>query len=183
MKITERQLKQIIKEELGRVLEQEADPRLIQWNREQLGHVRGSRADEFLQAVNNISSLFKEMDDTVSSGLGWNDTLDTPEDHEQGERDEENWNHGLDNIEVSPAYRQAVESLVGMKVTFKPGIYEPGPYPIIEVEMDRPIWVARTQSLIGFFKPGKRGRNQPFQIMISEMGIDSTMAKKITEVN
>ena len=169
MKLTKTQLKKIIKEELE-----------TSWNaqeirQKQLGHIRGSKANQFTQAVIDISTTLYRIMEPVDSGMGWDDS---GEDLEQSREDYDNWHDHLGKVKEDPVYRKAAKSLIGMEVKTKQGTGT-----IIDVELKGHGWTAESATELKFFEPGKwRKGIDPFNIEVSDLGIPVD-GKRIIEVN
>jgi coenzyme F420-reducing hydrogenase alpha subunit len=174
MKITKAQLKQIIKEELEAVLEN--DGRMMAKIREATKHIGGSKKEEFVKAAHTIAKMFEDMDENVSAGSAFSDMED---DEDKKRKDYENWHDHLSEIENSPDYKSAVASIVGMKFTTKTGTY-----PAVSVRMEKHGGEARTEAEVRFSQGGKLTRDTPSSITISELGVESDRAlAQIKEIN
>ena len=116
MKISKAKLKQIIKEEINKVGQEIQTDRLEKKIRGSLGQIAGSRAEQFIQAVVDLSTLLYIADETGDAGLAFDDTGDYDDD-----MDMDNWRDHLSKVEENPVYRAAVESLIGMEVETNEG--------------------------------------------------------------
>jgi len=116
MKITKAKLKQIIKEEINKFGQEIQTDRLEKKIRGSLGQIAGSRAEQFIQAVVDLSTLLYIADETGDAGLAFDDTGDYDDD-----MDMDNWRDHLSKVEENPVYRAAVESLIGMEVETNEG--------------------------------------------------------------
>ena len=177
MKLTKSQLKQIIKEELEAVLS-DGHPS-EETIRQNLSHIRGSKADIFTQAIVDISTLLNRVSDSADPGMAFDDS---GEDLDQRDEDYGAWNDQLDQVEQDPVYRKAVQDLIGLNVTAEDGTE----IPIVSVDMRGDGYTAETAVDIrfgNFLRKSGKSRTMQRPILVDEMGVDHRTVQKITEIN